>query len=203
VVISNLDATPPVDSGDEFLRSIESKARKMVRLRVVKYHLPWSYADDVSQEVLLRIVQHLEALRAAQDDRRDAWLLITTRNVVSNAAREWHRSRDIESRWPGAHRLSGPIDEGDGGPFVPEELVVSPDAGPEMEAIVHEFRRAFVCAFNRLPARYRGVLNQWLILGESCSEIARRDGRTRSVIDRLISSGLSLLATYLPGFAEL
>jgi RNA polymerase sigma factor (sigma-70 family) len=164
--------------------------------------MPWSYVEDIAQEIRLEVSKRCELLRGADADHRNAWLRLVTRNVVGNAARRWRRSREIEARWSGTHHVCNPREEAEG-PVSPEEWIVSPDRGPEAEASVEEFRRAFVRAFDRVPFRYRNVLFRRLICGESCSEIARRDGRTRSVIARLLRSGLALLATYLPGFGDL
>jgi RNA polymerase sigma factor (sigma-70 family) len=202
VVLPKSKGEPPIDPGDEFLCTLERSLRKFIRDRVLKHRLPWSYIEDISQEILLQVSKKLDELRVAEAGHRSAWLRLVTRNVVSNAARRWRRSREIEAKWPGTHHVSGPKEEREEDSDSPEERVISPDRGPESEAILDEFRRAFVRAFERLPFRYRSVLRRWLILGESCTEIARRDGRARSSIARLLASGLALLETYLPEFAD-
>ena len=202
MVLPKSEGTPPVDPGGDGLRSLERWVRKWVRRRVLRRRLPASSAEDVTQEVLLRLLKQGSWLRDADEGRRAAWVRAVTRNVAVDAARRRRRALKIEAEWPGTRRIVPPPEENAEDTPPPEERAPSPDPGPMAEAIAEELREALARALGRLPARYRDDVTCWLTRGETRSGIARRRGRSRFEIARDFAAALALLARFLADFVD-
>src|SRR5215203_985036 len=101
-VETRTQATPPKGAADELWRELHARLGGLVRARISDPDA----ADDVAQEVLLRLHRNLGALRA--EDRLDAFAYRIARNAII----DHYRSRASAKETPEA----------------PEELIARVDA---------------------------------------------------------------------------
>ena len=202
VVQFKTDGASPVDPGDERLRSFVKMVYKLAWRREIRRRAPSVSKEDVAQEVLFRAVKRLAPLQGKDPDHHAAWLRTVMRNVVIDARRRRRQSLATETTWPGVHRVSPPTEEDSDVASTAEERAVSPDAGPLAAAIDAEFRETFARALERLPAAYREEILCWLLLGETRSQIARRQGRSRFQITSHRLAVLALFAKSFTGFRD-
>jgi RNA polymerase sigma-70 factor (ECF subfamily) len=97
-------------------------------------------AEDVTQEVLLRLWRHAEGLDA---ERLGSWLLKVTRNACYDRLRQ---------RRSAATLIAPDLDS------EVAEAAVSGDPDPAVRAEAAEFRRHLLAALGRLEEPYRSVL---------------------------------------------
>jgi len=137
-------------------------------------------AEDVSQEVLLKLLQERKAGRLPQ-----AWAPWLTR-VTVNACRDRRRSgwwrwwRDARHVWR-------------------EEDVVAPDATPEQLLLRAEARREIWSAFQRLSARQREVFALRHVEGLSTAEVAATLGLSEGSAKRHLFRAVHQLRAVLGG----
>ena len=113
-------------------------------------------ADDVTQEVLIRMVASLPKLREPQ--RIESWLFAATRNAATSLFRKLRRYTQIE-----------PLDDD---AFTGEAALVSAAPGPAEQRAHAELRQALAAAFRRLPRRQREVFDLVELQGMSAVEAA-------------------------------
>jgi RNA polymerase sigma factor (sigma-70 family) len=202
VVLPKSDGTPPVDPGDESVRSFVRSVRKMAWRRVKRRRLPPSSYEDVVQEVLVRALKHWVPLWDKDPGHRAAWVGAVMRNVVVDARRRRRRSLATDTAWPGTRRVASPTEENSEDASTPEERAVAPDAGPLAAAIEAELREAVARALDRLPEVLREEAVCWLLLGETRSQIARREGKTLYEVTTHVIAAVATLAKSLAGFSS-
>jgi RNA polymerase sigma-70 factor, ECF subfamily len=130
-------ARPDVAAADELWRKLHGRLRGFVRARISDPEA----ADDVAQEVLLRLHRNLGALRA--EDRLDAFAYQIARNAII----DHYRSRATARETPEA----------------PDELVARADADGDNEqepdsGARQELARCLAPLIRQLPEPYREAL---------------------------------------------
>lgn len=141
----------------EALEALVSRAYPVVhRWALVRTGDP-AEADDLTQDVLVRMIQRLDAYQG--DARFTTWLYTVTRNAAADRFRRQRRRRRLEDdpRTPGGVLPDAPAS--------PDEL-----AGcEEMAGLVRTF-------YQELPARQREVFDLADLQGLPSPEIAERLG---------------------------
>ncbi len=148
-------------------RITETVAREQNRLRnfIRKRILDESEAEDILQEVFYDFVQAYRLMKPIE--QAGAWLFRVARNRIIDR----FRKRRTES-------LDAPPEfQGEGGEFFPwEELLPSPDAGPEA-AYAHEVLMDEIqAALEELPEEQREVFVAHELEGRSFKELAQSTG---------------------------
>ena len=128
---------PPVAAADELWRDLHGRLRSFIGARIADPEA----ADDIAQDVLLRLHRSIETLRA--EDRLDAFAYRIARNAIIDHCRARATTRET--------------------PEAPDELVARVDADgdneqePESDAR-QELARCLAPLIRRLPEPYREAL---------------------------------------------
>jgi len=125
-----------IPQGDELWRTLNKRLTVFVGRRIGDPHA----AEDVAQEVLLRLHSHLGELRA--DDRLVAFAYRIARNAIIDHYRSSARSKEL----PSAH------DD------IVERIDADRDAGEDAHAGALELARCLAPLVRRLPDQYREAL---------------------------------------------
>lgn len=141
-------------------------------------------AEDVTQEVFLKILQAADRL----DPDRDPlpWVTVITYNVC----RDRWRTREHK-----VSRDSVPIDDPSGG-----REIASPAPDPESGVLAGERERAVEAALLQLPEEFRAVVLLRDYCGLRHSRIAELTGDSEAAVRKRYSRALSRLAEQLKGF---
>src|SRR5215218_4832597 len=137
-VETRTQTTPSKGTADELWRELHGRLRGFVRARISDPDA----ADDVAQEVLLRLHRNLGALRA--EDRLDAFAYRIARNAII----DHYRSRASAKETPAEH----------------DELVTRLDARttasqePDEDRARQELARCLGPLIRQLPEPYRAAL---------------------------------------------
>ena len=137
-------------------------------------------AEDLTQEVFLRALRHLDGYESASGSFRP-YLMAVARNL----ARDRWRSQQRQAR--GGHDLT-----------VAEDL----DEGPEAAVLAAEQRAELIAALAKLPPDYQRVLRLRLIEGQSAVEVAVLLGRTPEAVRQLQHRALAALRAGLTSERE-
>jgi RNA polymerase sigma-70 factor (ECF subfamily) len=137
-------------------------------------------AEDLTQEVFLRALRHLEGYQSASGSFRP-YLIAVARNLV----------RD---RWRSQQRQAG----GGYDPGVGEGR----DEGPEAAVVAAEDRAELIAALAQLPFDYQQVLRLRLIEGQSAAEVAAVLERSPEAVRQLQHRALSALRSGLASERE-
>ncbi len=103
-------------------------------------------ADDILQDVYLKIHSHIQDLRAT--DRLESWIFQITRNAIADYYRGGRPQEELDDS------LAAPVDD-------------DPDAFAELAASIEDMLRG-------LPAKYRQALELTELQGLSQSDLAAR-----------------------------
>jgi len=138
-----------------------ARLRNFIRRRVADA----ADADDILQEVFYELV---EAYRLMQPlEQVSAWLFRVARNRITDLFRK---------KKPEAF-ASGPIAFAeDGEPFSFEDLLPSPDAGPEAAYARNVLLEEFEAAVDELPSEQREVFIAHEVEGRSFKQLAAETG---------------------------
>jgi RNA polymerase sigma-70 factor (ECF subfamily) len=132
-------------------------------------------AEDLTQEVFLRALRHLEGYQSATGSFRP-YLVAVARNLV----------RD---RWRSQQRqTAGVYDSGVG---------EGRDEGPEAALVAAEGRAELIAALAQLPSDYQRVLRLRLIEGQSAAEVAGVLERSPEAVRQLQHRALDALRSGL------
>lgn len=134
-------------------------------------------ADDLVQEVFLRVLRHASSLRST--DRPEAWLF----QIARNALRDVLRSR---------LRRDGRTDAIDDG----DDLPAAPDAAAERAAEA-ELAPCLTSMVDRLPEPYRTAIRLTTLQGTSQAEAARQLGISNSGMKSRVQRGRDRLRDML------
>ncbi|MGO8788571.1 MAG: RNA polymerase sigma factor [Terriglobia bacterium] len=137
----------------------QSRLRNFIRKRV----LDESDAEDILQEVLYELVQAYRLMKPVE--KVGAWLFRVARNRIIDRFRK---------RQPEAPRSNAGEDEGE--PFPWEELLPSPDAGPEAAYAREVLMDEIGAALDELPEEQREVFVAHEIEGRSFNDLAAATG---------------------------
>jgi RNA polymerase sigma-70 factor, ECF subfamily len=137
-------------------------------------------AEDLTQEVFLRALRHLDGYHSASGSFRP-YLIAVARNL----ARDRWRSQQRQAR-----RGQDPT--------VAEDL----DEGPEAAVLAAEQRAELIAALAQLPPDYQRVLRLRLMEGQSAAEVAAVLGRTPEAVRQLQHRALAALRAGLTSERE-
>ncbi len=148
-------------------RTSEAVERERPRLRrFIRRRLPDPRdAEDIVQDVFHELVRANRLLMPVENVT--AWLFRVARNRIIDLLRRRRPASFSE--------LSGPADAGDERPQL-DELLPSPDDGPEAAYARSALMEEIELALDELPAEQRDVFVAHEIEGESFKEIAARTG---------------------------
>jgi RNA polymerase sigma factor (sigma-70 family) len=153
---------------DEQNRRIEGDIeREQTRLRnfIRKRVLDESEAEDILQEVFYELVQAYRLMKPVE--QVGAWLFRVARNRIIDRFRK---------RRPEANRGNPPAGEDAGELFPWEDLLPSPDAGPEAAYAREVLMEEIDAALDELPEEQREVFVAHELEGRSFNELAAATG---------------------------
>jgi RNA polymerase sigma factor (sigma-70 family) len=136
----------------------EPRLRSFIRRRVADI----ADAEDVLQEVFSELVAMYRMMRPAEE--MTAWLFRVARNRITDL----FRRRKVDS-------LSEPVGEEDGATTL-EELLPSPDAGPDAEFARSVLLDALEQAIEELPDNQHEVFVAHELMGKSFKDISEETG---------------------------
>ena len=139
---------------------------------IVVAHGPWQQAEDLTQEVFVRVYERLGELR--DPGAFPAFVCAAARNAATSALRR---------RAPR------------GGGDVPD--VPSPHADPAVQAADRDAAAAVLDRIRALPEAYRETLTLRLVEGLGGEEIALRTGMTHGSVRVNLTRGMAMLRPLL------
>ena len=163
------------EMSDEDRRISEAVVREQGRLRnfVRKYVSDQSDVEDILQDVFYEFVAAFRMLRPVE--HATAWLFRVARNRIIDRFRG--KTRDVLRNAPGALPGEGALDL--------EELLPSPDAGPEAAYVRSVLLEEIDDALLELPEEQREVFIGHELLGYSFQEMAEETGvRVNTLLSR-------------------
>ena len=154
------------EMSDEDRRISEAVVREQGRLRnfVRKYVSDQSDVEDILQDVFYEFVAAFRMLRPVE--HATAWLFRVARNRIIDRFRG--KTRDVLRNAPDAPPGEGTLDL--------EELLPSPDAGPEAAYVRSVLLEEIDDALLELPEEQREVFIGHELLGYSFQEMAEETG---------------------------
>jgi RNA polymerase sigma factor (sigma-70 family) len=154
------------EMSDEDRRISEAVVREQGRLRnfVRKYVSDQSDVEDILQDVFYEFVAAFRMLRPVE--HATAWLFRVARNRIIDRFRR--KTRDVLRNAPDALLGEGALDL--------EELLPSPDAGPEAAYVRSVLLEEIDDALLELPEEQREVFIGHELLGYSFQEMAEETG---------------------------
>jgi RNA polymerase sigma factor (sigma-70 family) len=154
------------EMSDEDRRISEAVVREQGRLRnfVRKYVSDQSDVEDVLQDVFYEFVAAFRMMRPVE--HATAWLFRVARNRIIDRFRG--KTRDVLRKAPDALPGEGALDL--------EELLPSPDAGPEAAYVRSVLLEEIDDALLELPEEQREVFIGHELLGYSFQEMAEETG---------------------------
>ena len=163
------------EMSDEDRRISEAVVREQGRLRnfVRKYVSDQSDVEDILQDVFYEFVAAFRMLRPVE--HATAWLFRVARNRIIDRFRG--KTRDVLRNAAGALPEEGALDL--------EELLPSPDAGPEAAYVRSVLLEEIGDALLELPEEQREVFIGHELLGYSFQEMAEETGvRVNTLLSR-------------------
>jgi len=145
----------------ETIEREQSRLRNFIRKRV----LDESEAEDILQEVFYELVQTYRLMKPVE--QVGAWLFRVARNRIIDRFRK---------RKPEPVRGNAPAGEVEGEIFPWEELLPSPDAGPEAAYAREVLMDEIDTALDELPEEQRDVFLAHELEGRSFKELAAETG---------------------------
>jgi RNA polymerase sigma factor (sigma-70 family) len=142
----------------EALERDESRLRSFIRKRV----LDTGDAEDVLQDVFYELIQAYRMMKPAE--QMTAWLFRVARNRITDLFRKQK-----------AVSLSDSVADDDDAPLF-EDLLPSPDAGPDAIYARNVLLDELEEAIDELPANQREVFVAHEILGRSFKELSEETG---------------------------
>jgi len=173
------------DGDTEALRALVSRALPVVRRWALVRTGDPTEADDLTQDVLVQVIQRLDAYGGTA--RFTTWLYSVTRNAAADRFRRQARRRRLEDD-----------------PRAPSELAPDPPAAPDDQADRSTVRAIVAVFFRELPPRQREVFDLADLQGLTSVEIAERLGiEPVSVRAHLFKARRTLRARILESHPEL
>lgn len=142
----------------EAVKREEPRLRSFIRRRVTDI----ADAEDVLQDVFSELVAMYRMMRPAEE--MTAWLFRVARNRITDL----FRRKELRS-------LSEPVGDEDGAGTL-EELLPSPNSGPDAEFARGVLVEALEDALEELPENQRQVFVAHELLGKSFKEISNETG---------------------------
>ncbi len=145
----------------ETIEREQTRLRNFIRRRV----LDESEAEDILQEVFYELVQAYRLMKPVE--RVGAWLFRVARNRIIDRFRK---------RRPEAARSNAPEGEDEGESFTWEDLLPSPDVGPEAAYAREVLLEELDAALDELPEEQREVFVAHELEGRSFDDLAAVTG---------------------------
>jgi RNA polymerase sigma factor (sigma-70 family) len=139
----------------------QSRLRNFIRRRVADQ----SEAEDILQDVFYELVEAYRMMKPVE--QVTAWLFRVARNRIIDLFRR--KSREGLRSEPATVAKDGEV-------FVLEDLLPSPDAGPDAAYARHVLLEELDGALDELPAEQRDVFIAHELMGYSFKELAERSG---------------------------
>jgi RNA polymerase sigma-70 factor, ECF subfamily len=162
---------------DQFLKGVERRALRMAELATMNR----DEAMDMVQDAMFGFVRHYAAKPAAE------WTPLFYR-VLDSRLNDWHRRRQVRSRWLAVFTRAPEDDESD-------EIAQAPDLndpGPLLRLAGNEAARDLDAALARLPLRQRQafLLRVWEGLDVAATASAMRcsEGSVKTHLSRALAS---------------
>jgi RNA polymerase sigma factor (sigma-70 family) len=144
----------------EAIEREKSRLRNFIRKRVADQ----SDAEDILQEVFYELVEAYRMMKPVE--QVTAWLFRVARNRITDLFRSKKREALTEPE----------VRTEDGEEFRWEDLLPSPEAGPETEYVRSVLIEEMDAALDELPDEQREVFVAHELLGYSFKELAERTG---------------------------
>jgi RNA polymerase sigma factor (sigma-70 family) len=151
-----------VDEQDQFIAEAFERDEPRLRSFIRKRVLDTSDAEDVLQDVFYELISAYRMMKPAE--QVTAWLF----RVAKNRVTDLFRRRKAES-------LNEPVGEGEDS-LTLEDLLPSPDAGPEAIYARNVLFEAMDDALEELPEEQREVFIAHEFLGRSFKELSEETG---------------------------
>jgi RNA polymerase sigma factor (sigma-70 family) len=146
---------------EETIEQVESRLRNFIRRRVLNE----SDAEDILQEVFYELVQAYRLMKPVE--QAGAWLFRVARNRIIDRFRKGR---------PKVAPSHGSVQQGEGDQLPWEELLPSPDAGPEAAFAREILMEEIDAALDELPEEQREVFVAQELEGRSFKELAAATG---------------------------
>jgi RNA polymerase sigma factor (sigma-70 family) len=144
----------------EAIEREKPRLRNFIRKRVADQ----SDAEDILQEVFYELVEAYRMMKPVE--QVTAWLFRVARNRITDLFRSRKREASAEQ----------PAPSEDGEEFQWEDLLPSPDAGPEAAYVRSVLVEEMDAALDELPEEQREVFVAHEFLGHSFKELAEQTG---------------------------
>ncbi len=173
-----VDAARTVEhSLDQFLKSVERRALRMAELATASR----DEAQDLVQDAMFGFVRHYAAKPAVD------WAPLFYR-VLDSRLHDWHRRRNVRSRWLAVWTRNDADDESDAIAQAPDQN----DPGPLLRLAGNEAAHALDNALARLPLRQRQAFLLRLWEGFDVATTARTmrcsDGSVKTHLSRALTA---------------
>jgi RNA polymerase sigma factor (sigma-70 family) len=149
---------------DERISEAIERERPRLRNFIRKRVADQSDAEDILQEVFYELVEAYRMMKPVE--QVTAWLFRVARNRITDLFRS--------KKWEGSNELAGRTVDGEDLRW--EELLPSPDAGPESAYARSVLLEEMDAALDELPKEQREVFVGHELLGYSFKELAERTG---------------------------
>jgi RNA polymerase sigma-70 factor (ECF subfamily) len=155
----------------EFTSAYEAHSQRVLRLCLRYGGGSMAWAQDVTQDVFVKLLTHLPKLSATEDV--EGWLVtVATRMCLKRLRRESTVFGRVVLKLTGA-----------------SEVAEAPDAMFELK----EDARGALAALKRLPPNERMVMTLLLVEDKSQQEIAAQLGFSKGYVSKLVARGKELL----------
>jgi RNA polymerase sigma factor (sigma-70 family) len=151
-----------VDEQDQLIAEVVERDQPRLRNFIRKRVLDLGDADDVLQDVFYELTQAYRMMKPAEE--MTAWLFRVARNRITDLFR---RKKTVS--------LSEPVEDEEGARSL-EDLLPSPDAGPDALYARGVLLEALDEAIEELPESQREVFVAHEVMGRSFKEIADETG---------------------------
>jgi RNA polymerase sigma-70 factor (ECF subfamily) len=171
---------------DQFLKNVERRALRMAELATANRE----EALDVVQDAMCGFVRHYANKPPAE------WTPLFYR-VLDNRLNDWHRRRQVRSRWLFSWSRSTDDDEADAIAEAPD----ANDPGPLLRLAGREAAAALEAALARLPARQRQAFLLRVWEGLDVAATAKAMGCSEGSVKTHLSRALAALRRALEEYA--
>jgi RNA polymerase sigma factor (sigma-70 family) len=153
----------------ETIRREQGRLRTFVRRRVADRE----DAEDVLQDVFCELIEAVRLMKPIE--HASAWLFRVARNRITDLYRKKKPAVSLDAPVTNAYGAGIPDTVRQHGLLV-EDLLPSPDAGPDAAYARHVLLDELMAAIDELPAEQRDVFLAHELEGRSFKEIAARAG---------------------------
>ena len=182
---------------EQFANKLRPIAGRLVRFEIATLRLRSGFAEDGTQEVVIRCVDGVTRIHATDDGSFRAWIRGIVRHVLVDFARRRIRADRIEAVWSGTYHVARSPNEPIGRFDVAESLIDSRADDPVEHAIANENRDTLASAIGHLTNARRDAVIRRVVRGDSYAVIAECHHVSESTARRRAEEGLGQLARIL------